>query len=80
MVMNTVRKNKICFIKMSELNDIFIQVRTYGRTGRVITRLVKPSCLIIVEVGHCVFEKEISQMFFALIDRRYTRKDFVRAR
>ena len=64
-------KLKTYFVKMSELNDMFTQARVYGRTGRVISNLVKPSCLIIDEVGHCVFDKENTRMFFDLIDRRY---------
>ena len=42
--------------------------------ARVITNLVKPSCLIIDEVGHCVFDKENTRMFFDLIDRRYNKE------
>lgn len=68
------KKFKTYFIKMSELNDMFTQARAYGRTGRVITSLVKPSCLIIDEVGHCVFDKENTRMFFDLIDRRYNKE------
>ena len=64
-------KLKTYFIKMSELNDMFTQARAYGRSGRVISNLVKPSCLIIDEVGHCVFDRENTRMFFDLVDRRY---------
>ncbi len=32
--------------------------RKYDRVSRVMTRLIKPSCLIIDEVGHCVFDAE----------------------
>ena len=67
-------KLKTYFIKMSELNDMFTQARAYGRSGRVISNLVKPSCLIIDEVGHCVFDKENTRMFFDLIDRRYNKE------
>lgn len=67
-------KLKTYFIKMSELNDMFTQARAYGRSGRVISNLVKPSCLIIDEVGHCVFDKENTRMFFDLVDRRYNKE------
>ena len=67
-------KLKTYFIKMSELNDMFTQARAYGRSGRVISNLVKPSCLIIDEVGHCVFDRENTRMFFDLIDRRYNKE------
>ena len=35
--------------------------------------LVRPSCLIIDEVGHCDFDKENTRLFFDLIDRRYNK-------
>ena len=35
---------------------------------------MKPSCLIIDEVGHCVFDKENTRMFFDLVDRRYNKE------
>jgi DNA replication protein DnaC len=63
-------KLKTYFIKMSELNDMFTQARAYGRSGKVISNLVKPSCLIIDEVGRCVFDEANTQMFFDIIDRR----------
>ena len=47
----------------------------YGHSGRVISKLVKPSCLIIDEVGHCVFDKENTRMFIDLVDRRYNMED-----
>ena len=34
---------------------------------------VKPSCLIIDEIGRCVFDKENTRMFFDVIDRRYNK-------
>lgn len=34
----------------------------------------KPSCLIIDEVGRCVFDKENTRMFFDVIDRRYNKE------
>ena len=33
--------------------------------------LVNPACLIIDEIGRCVFDKENTRMFFDVIDRRY---------
>lgn len=34
---------------------------------------VKPSCLIIDEVGRCVFDKANTRLFFDMIDRRYNK-------
>ncbi|MFA6857839.1 MAG: hypothetical protein WCR31_11580 [Treponema sp.] len=48
------KKYKTYFIKMSELNDLFTTARKYEKTGTAISSLVKPSYLIIDEVGHCV--------------------------
>ena len=42
-----------------------------GKTSSVINGLVRPSCLIIDEVGHCVMDRQCTQMFFDLVDRRY---------
>ena len=40
----------------------------------MINGLVKPSCLIVDEVGRCVFDKENTRMFFDVIDRRYNKE------
>ena len=46
----------------------------YGREGSAVNSLVKPSCLIIDEIGRCVFNKESTRMFFDMIDRRYNKE------
>ena len=33
--------------------------------------LVKPSCLIVDEVGGCAFDRACTNLFFDVIDRRY---------
>ena len=65
------RGMKTYFIKMSELRDRFTAARRAGKEAAVLTSLVRPSCLIIDEVGHCEFDKENSRLFFDLIARRY---------
>ena len=62
---------KAYFLKASELKEKFAVARKYGREANVINNLVKPSCLIIDEIGRCVFDREATSMFFDLIDRRY---------
>ena len=62
---------KTYFIKMSELRDRFTNARKICKESSVLTGLVRPSCLIIDEVGHCVFDKENTRLFFDLMDRRY---------
>lgn len=64
---------KSYFLKATELNQKFIDARKYGRIKSVINGLVKPSCLIIDEIGRCVFDKESTRMFFDVIDRRYNK-------
>ena len=68
------RGMKTYFIKMSELRDRFTAARRAGKEASVLTSLVRPSCLIIDEVGHCEFDKENTRLFFDLIDRRYNKE------
>ena len=64
---------KTYFLKATELNQKFTEARRRGREGAVINGLVKPSCLIIDEIGRCVFDRDNTQMFFEVIDRRYAK-------
>lgn len=65
---------KTYFIKMSELRDKFTAARRAGKEASILNGLVRPSCLIIDEVGHCEFDKENTRLFFDLIDRRYNKE------
>lgn len=65
---------KTYFIKMSELRDRFTFARRNGKESSTLNGLVRPSCLIIDEVGHCVFDKENTRLFFDLMDRRYNKE------
>ena len=65
---------KTYFIKASELLDKFTTARRAEKTAAMLTSLVRPSCLIIDEIGHCEFDKENTRMFFDLIDRRYNKE------
>ncbi|MBO7403288.1 MAG: ATP-binding protein [Lachnospiraceae bacterium] len=65
---------KSYFLKATELNQRLVEARKYGREASTINGLVKPSCLIIDEVGRCVFDKEATRMFFDVIDRRYNKE------
>ena len=62
------------FIKASELRDRFTAARCVGKTDSCLKSLVRPSCLIIDEIGHCEFDKENTRLFFDLIDRRYNKE------
>ncbi len=65
---------KTYFLKATELNQKLTDARKYGHESATINGLVKPSCLIIDEVGRCVFSKENTRMFFDVIDRRYNKE------
>ena len=65
---------KTYFIKMSELRDKFTNARRTGKEASALAGLVRPSCLIIDEVGHCEFDKENTRLFFDMIDRRYNKE------
>ena len=45
-----------------------------GNTSRAVAALVKPSCLIIDEVGRCTFDKPCTDLFFDIVDRRYEKE------
>ena len=64
---------KTYFLKASELNQKLLDSRRYGREGATVTSLLKPSCLIIDEIGRCVFDKENTRLFFDIVDRRYSK-------
>ena len=42
----------------------------------LLASLVRPSCLIIDEVGHCEFDKENTRLFFDMVDRRYQKDGY----
>lgn len=65
---------KTYFLKATELNQRLSDARKYGHESSTINGLVKPSCLIVDEVGRCVFSKENTRMFFDIIDRRYNKE------
>ena len=65
---------KTYFLKATELNQRLTDAIKYGRESSTINGLVKPSCLIIDEIGRCVFNKETTRMFFDMVDRRYNKE------
>ena len=67
---------KTFFIKMTELRDRMTDARRTGRESRLLDYLVRPSCLIIDEVGHCEFDKENTRLFFDMVDRRYQKEGY----
>lgn len=65
---------KTYFIKASELRDRFSAAVRNGKTDSCLLGLVRPSCLIIDEIGHCSFGKAETRLFFDMIDRRYNKE------
>lgn len=61
---------KVYFLKATELNEKMTYARKFGKVASVTSGLVKPSCLIIDEIGRCVFDEANTQLFFDIIDRR----------
>ncbi len=65
---------KSYFLKASELKEKFNSALRYGREASLINFLVKPSCLIIDEIGRCIFDRESTGLFFDMVDRRYEKE------
>lgn len=65
---------KTYFVKANELNQRLTNARKLGTVEKVTTSLVKPSCLIIDEVGRCTFDEWNTQIFFDIVDRRYMKE------
>lgn len=61
---------KAYFLKATELEQRLTAARRNDRVATVTNGLVKPSCLIIDEIGRCTFDKENTRIFFDIIDRR----------
>lgn len=67
---------KTYFIKMTELRDRMTVARRTGRESSLLSSPVRPSCLIIDEVGHCEFDKENTRLFFDMVDRHYQKEGY----
>lgn len=61
---------KSYFLKATELDQKLTNARKFDKVATVTNSLVKPSCLIIDEVGRCIFDEANTQIFFDIIDRR----------
>ena len=68
------RGYKTYYLKASELKERLAKAVENGTTARAVAALVKPSCLIIDEVGRCTFDRECTNLFFDIIDRRYEKE------
>ena len=68
------RGMKSYYIKASELKDRLVRAVERGNASRVVSTLVKPSCLVVDEVGRCRFDKDCTDLLFDVIDRRYEKE------
>lgn len=65
---------KAYYVKATELRDRLSKAVERGSAPRAVAALVKPSCLVVDEVGRCVFDKRCTDLFFDVIDRRYEKE------
>jgi DNA replication protein DnaC len=65
---------KTYYLKAEELACRLRRAAASGDPARAIGALVKPSCLIVDEVGRCTFDRECTNLLFHVIDRRYEKK------
>ena len=66
--------HKTYYLKASELRDKLARAAASGSPSRAASALVKPSCLIVDEVGRCAFDRACTDMFFDVVDRRYEKE------
>lgn len=65
---------KTYFLKASELKEKLSKAAMGNNPSKTVASLVKPSCLIIDEVGRCVFDEASTNLFFDIVDRRYEKE------
>lgn len=65
------RGMKTYYLKASELNQKLTEAVKYGRVNSAVNGLVRPTCLIIDEIGRCRFDRRCTELFFDIVDRRY---------
>ncbi|MEE1273233.1 MAG: ATP-binding protein [Olegusella sp.] len=65
---------KTYYLKASELRDRLQRAVETGTEAKAVAFLVKPSCLIVDEIGRCVLDRACTDLFFDVVDRRYERE------
>lgn len=65
---------KAYFLKASELNEKFTNARKGNHTASTLAGLIKPTCLIIDEIGKVTFDELNTLLFFDMVDRRYAKE------
>ena len=62
------------YIKARELRDKLASSVRSGGGGCVTGTLARANCLVIDEIGRCVFDKECAELLFHIVDRRCERE------
>ena len=62
------------YFKASELRDKLAKSLAKGVPARTVKALVNPACLIVDEVGRCTFDRQCTDLFFDIVDRRYEKE------
>ena len=62
-------------VKARELRDKLASSVRSGGGGCVTGTLARANCLVIDEIGRCVFDKECTELLFHIVDRRCERED-----
>lgn len=65
---------KTYYLKASELKARLEKAVAENRAESVVNFMVKPSCLIIDEVGRRRMDRECTNLFFDIVDRRYEKE------
>lgn len=63
------------YIKARELRDKFAKAVKMGNEPTLINTLVRPNCLVVDEIGRCVFDKASTELFFHIVDKRLDKRD-----
>lgn len=63
------------YIKARELRDKLAKAVKVGAEANVINTLVRANCLVIDEIGRCVFDKACTELIFHVVDLRCERED-----
>lgn len=65
---------KTYHVRANEPGDRFQRAAERGSPQRAVATLARPSCLIVDEVGRCVFDRACTDLLFDVIDRRHEKE------
>lgn len=63
------------YIKARELRDKLVNAVKSGKESNVVNTLSRTNCLVVDEIGRCVFDKECTDLLFHVVDLRCERED-----